>query len=121
MIFNYILFLFIFQEIVPPAIITNSVSKLCSTLNLTDCSIACNTGTLYSSITKDQRRTNENKSGTKSLHKTHHENKDLPAGFKQKTKEILLTKVKVLKTCFKILIFTYLKNYVMYLFYVYKL
>lgn len=67
MVFNGILFLFIFQEIISPAIITKSVSKLCSKQNLTDYSITHdNKKALHSFITKDQSCTNKNKTKSKS-------------------------------------------------------
>lgn len=102
MVFNGILFLFIFQEIISPGIITKSVSKLCSKQNLTDYSITHdNKKALHSFITKDQSCTNKNKTKSKSSLKTLHENNDFIAtGFKQKTKETLSTKVKSIKNLF---------------------
>ncbi|XP_067213074.1 putative leucine-rich repeat-containing protein DDB_G0290503 [Linepithema humile] len=82
------------KEIISPATITKSVSKLCSKQNLTDYSIAHdNTKALHSSITKGQSCTNKNTARSKSSHKTLHENNNFIAiGFKQKTKETLSTK-----------------------------
>ncbi|XP_067208869.1 putative leucine-rich repeat-containing protein DDB_G0290503 [Linepithema humile] len=82
------------NEIISPATITKSVSKLCSKQNLTDYSIAHdNTKALHSSITKGQSCTNKNTARSKSSHKTLHENNNFIAtGFKQKTKETLSTK-----------------------------
>ncbi|XP_067210488.1 putative leucine-rich repeat-containing protein DDB_G0290503 [Linepithema humile] len=82
------------NEIISPATITKSVSKLCSKQNLTDYSIAHdNTKALHASITKGQSCTNKNTARSKSSHKTLHENNNFIAtGFKQKTKEILSTK-----------------------------
>ncbi|XP_067204519.1 putative uncharacterized protein DDB_G0289041 isoform X2 [Linepithema humile] len=82
------------KEIISPATITKSVSKLCSKQNLTDYSIAHdNTKALHLFITKGQSCTNKNTARRKSSHKTLHENNNFIAtGFKQKTKETLSTK-----------------------------
>lgn len=73
---------------------------MCSTIKLIDCSIVDNN--IATSITKNQSYTNKKANETKSLHKTHHENNHIPAGFKHKIKETLSKKVKALKVCFEI-------------------